>query len=735
LRFVFSILALAAFLAQAHGSIAQEPVKPADQTDACREVNDDRCLQVLGQGTDGYNEIDWDGPDTVVRSPLDFLCFDVDVELEKFRMTTAGIASGIPAASLTYQKALSGVQGLFASGEAAKGLAALRSGASNAGRSEALERVGALAAIQGDLSYALATLLARHEAAPNDPTILFSFAGALESAGMPNEAIAMLDKIASIGKKPDVAFGFQPEAALDYLRGYGLLMTGQLSESQALLGRAFATDPMLTDASYALAIAEQAQGGDPRKHMLQGLIRSYTGPFMHCGAQYDKDPLLFGAGRHALRAANPDDDTEDPVGPPADQLFNLSSGTPGVLPPLHHPANGLQLMQMVEEMVVEAPKFAQEATELGQKADEIYASQLSSRLNKESPDIQDITDQAICDLMSEIGASLKPLQRMRAVRETRHEEMNEAIERSKKAQEAKYEALGQSLTMEAHKALCRDIVSTNMNVRRVPINAFDVALRQHYRAWHKYATGLAGYITDETWRQYADLRIKAWGATLWANLYSAVIESYFEGSPGGREIYDPGPPLPKLPGPPADALWRCDPSTQKGGSRSFDSPSKLGAPDISIKASMDCDKASLRIDSDLAKSSFTDAVPVIYQMNLNDSIATQRTLKLPGFLVQPEGSLGVFGEATVSRTGDMTVYAGPKASAKGVGEVRDGVYITRDSEGIKEFGFRVDPPTKPGANSGLKKFEGDGMKFTIWSAPPRAPKFNPTTGLTIWGNQ
>jgi hypothetical protein len=698
----------------------QQSPGPAAPLNNCTDEFGKPCITVISQ--DGYDEIDWNGPDIVSRSPLDFPCFSARVEMERFKRATAGIASSVPARSLTYPQALTAVQGLFSSGNASKALAEFRMAAKGPAGPEVLERTGILAALQGDLPYTLAALLTRHEASSNDPTALFNLASALTYAGMPNEAIAMLDKIASTGAKPDVAFAIQPQAALDYLRGYDLLLTGKLGDSQSLLSRAFTADPTLTDASYALAIAEQAQGSDPRKHMLQGRIRSYSGPWIYCGDKYALDPLV-----HA---------DDDKVGPPADQLFNLSKGTPGVLPQLRHPLNGEQLLSMMEKVGVESQKLMQEAISYSQRADAILENQLAPRL-RSNPSLQDLTDQALYEMLDEGQASLKPLQRMRLAREARDNEMQDAIERDVQQQKDKYMRLAQMVDSDDRRDLARDMVATSLSRRRVSINAWDTALRQQYRAWHKYATGLAGYMTDETWRQYADLRIKAWGATQWVTLYSGLIGGYARAVPVAHELYAPPPPLPEPPGPPDQSLWRCEPQMERGLSRSFTSPSKLGAPDVKMSASMDCDKAALRVDSDLASSKLSDAFRVPYERQLNDSLTMQRQAAIPGagLVPQPSGSVGVFGEVSVARrTGDVTVYAGPKAEISGIGEVRDGAYATRDSDGIKEFGIRVDPPKQPGADSGLKQFDGDGMKFTIWSAPPRPPRFN-RAGMPIWSNK
>jgi tetratricopeptide (TPR) repeat protein len=718
-RVALPIASIATVMCLVQVADGQAPGEPLPNAEPC-SVDDKACLTIIGQ--DGYNDIDWDGPDIVARSLLDFPCFDVGVELDKFGAATAGIASRVPARTLTYAQALAAVRQSMASGDAEKVVSDLRKRATTPAGSVALEKLGVFAAVRGDPSFTLATLLTRHEAAPNDATVLFNFAGALTQAGLPNEAIAMLDRIASRDARPDIAFGFRPDAALDYLRGYAYLMVGKLNESRSLLSRAFAADKTLTDASYALAIAEQALGGDPRKPMLQGALPVFSGTLMYCGDHYDVDPL-------ARRE-------EEEVGPEADDVLDLSKGTPGVLPQLRHPNSGERLVRMVEEMGKEAQKLLDEALFFDRRASEIYVKQLGPRLERPSPKAQDLIDQALFDMINESKASLRPLQRMRVAREKRHEEMTEAMERDIDAQRDKLMRLlqmGDSLT-EPYKALARDIVSTGMNRRRTSINGWDTALRQHFRAWHRYATGVAGHMTDDTWREYADLSIKGARATLWHSLYVGVIVGYFAQLPASAVIYDAGPPLSRPPGQQADPLWRCSEAAQKSAIKtkligddamliaSNALPTMPGAG-FELSMEVNCDKASLEIDGKVT------------ELDIG-------SIKL---------GMGGFLEGSWERSGDITIYGGPKASLVVgpifQGEIKDGMAITFDSDGnLKEIALRVDPTLALEGAGGkrdltaasrtpLKSYDPDSAsKFTIWAAPPRPPKFDAATGLSVWPN-
>jgi hypothetical protein len=658
------------------------------------------CLYIVGRPGE---EIDWDGPDIVTRSILDYPCFDVDAELGKFEIATKGIASKFPAARVSYDQAMAAVRKLFASGDANTVITQLRARGRTPDAAQDLERLGVVAAAASRPSLLFATVFARHEADPTDPSTLFSFAGALTSAGMPNEAIAILDKIAASGMQPDVAFGFDAAAAMDYLRGYAFLMTGRLAEARTLLSRAYAADKTLTDASYALAITEKALGGDPRKAMLEGFLPGISPTLMYCGDQFEADPKVSRQDQE--------------VGPEADDLLDLSKGTYGVLPQLRHPNSGEALVRMSEEMPIEAQQIMAEAVDYDRRATAVYMSRIAPRFNQTPPPLQDVANQALFDLINETRASLRPLQRMKADREKRAEEMMEAQERSIEQLTPKLQQLtemGDRLT-EPYKALARDIVATGLSRRRVTTNAWDTAIRRHFRNWHKYATGLAGHMTDDAWREYADLSIKGARATIWHTLYTGMIANYFAYLPAARQIYEPDGPRPISPFQ-NDPLWRCSPLAQKS---SFEQefikmrPGARGAsvgPAFTLKGSIDCDKVGLELGAELAQA---ELGPI-------------------------KGGVGGFLESQFHRTGDTTIYAGAKGEGQ-LGpmraELKDGAAVTFDDEwNLKELALRVDPGLDlQGGPAKLKAFDKP-MQFTVWAAPPRAPKFDPGTGLLNYRN-
>jgi hypothetical protein len=255
-----------------------------------------------------------------------------------------------------------------------------------------------------------------------------------------------------------------------------------------------------------------------------------------------------------------------------------------------------------------------------------------------------------------------------------------------------------------------------LGLKRAPLSLGENAIRRHYRAWHKYATGLAGHITDPDWRAYAEANIRGHEATTWMSIYVGTVAGYGAGLPLGHELYAPVPTSQPPPGPPPP-LWQCSPGQQKGSVEveMLKIPGQaMGGgprPDFSASVEINCDKVSVEADGMV-------------------------TLGVPSAGGAPPFGVGLGGflQASKSRTGEITLFGGPKAtaSAGGVkGILQDGVYLTTDARGrLKEVGGRVSGSQQAG---GLK-LQADEMDFVIWKAPPRQEIFNPKYGLNVWQN-
>jgi hypothetical protein len=653
---------------------------------------------------DGYGDIDWDGPDDLPVTTLAFEPFDAEGTMDLFRMVTRGIASGVSPRQLTYNDAITDIAIEMERRSSTATIAALKDMGQEPDGADRLGTLAALSAVGGKLDQALAATLAQHWRSPGNPNVLFNLANLLLQRRMPNHALAMIEQLKKTGGQLGMLFGYNPDAAVDYTQGYANLMIGRLQESVALLSRSFAKDKTLTDASYALAVAQDALGGNPRKALLQGLLRPYSGPLMYCGEHYDVDPL--------------ESDEEDNIAPPVDKLFDLSQGTDGVLPVLVHPSSGPRLVAMVEEFADKQRAIMEDVVRHRTKADQIHES-LIARLGQPGPDATDLTDEALASMLDAANVCLKPLQRMRLQSNRALEDMEQEVQVQTKSMERDYISLLTAID-EPAKAIHRNMITKALGGRRAAIQQYDRAVRVHFKSWNKYATGLAGRIVDPEWREYANEVIAAQAAAEWSSLYAGVIGSYMTGVAPSEELYAPENGQPVTATVAETQLWRCSKQDQKTtveskliSVKASDWGAKAPIPDLGVTLKANCDKLTLEADAKVSAS------------------------------LGKLGSVGIGGfvETSVNRAGDITLFGGPKVSAEaGAGplavssSLKDGLYVTFDAEGIKEIGTRISG-SGSGASGSAKLTEKLGeMDFVIWSGPPRPPKFDEKSGLTIWRN-
>jgi tetratricopeptide (TPR) repeat protein len=629
---------------------------------------------------DGYGDIDWDGPDVFVRSPLDFAATSTTIAMEGFEMATDGLAGSFPARPVTYDQALARIRGLFAAPKAKEVLAKLRAAATADPKATATRHRTALyAAIKGDLSFVLVALLVDHELDVNDPDALFNLAGAVSQAGLPNEALAFLDRLEASKRLPRGAFGYDPRACIDYARGYSLMLIGKLNESEAALEKALAREKFFADAHYTLAIVKKARGGDPKKHLMMGVWRMQPAAPRFCGAMFRGDPLEGG-------------DPDEPIAVSADRLFDLSKGIDGVLPRLSHPSSGERLLRMMNDFNESSPELYAEVSKYAQLASDIYENELLPRFQSEKPNPRDVIDQEIMDVLEEANVHLVPLLEMLEQKNLRLEELGEVSGREReKAMKRWVEIIQEDVPRPVMAAKLREVVSNGISRMHLHVEAYDLAVRVHFRSWHKWATAIASLITDPAWRRYADARIRAMSAAEWSHLYAMIVTNYAVATPS-EELYAPDPDLPRPSGLDYKAIPPCTKS-----------------PDLKVELTKGL---SVGVNCDEAK------------VSVGGTVAGSGDLGL---------GVGVVGEVGVKRNGDLTISAGPKGSAKaGVAEAstESKGYITVDSRGIKSVGVKVGVKIGGGAGGAKVSQAVDEVDFNVWQAPPH-PAIDPQSGLRI----
>jgi hypothetical protein len=192
---------------------------------------------------------------------------------------------------------------------------------------------------------------------------------------------------------------------------------------------------------------------------------------------------------------------------------------------MNHPASGPELLAMMEEFPAIYAKLHAEVLKHDEASTQIYA-RLGNRFTQD-PELIDLADQVIVDLIDEANACLVPLQRMLAERNQQAEATSDALNRVGAGMAPSIAKLGE-LEYQASLASARSLVDTGIGLKRAPISLNENAIRRHYRSWHKYATGLAGHITDPEWRAYADAKIQGYEATTWMSIYVGLCRYRLE---------------------------------------------------------------------------------------------------------------------------------------------------------------------------------------------------------------
>ena len=126
----------------------------------------------------------------------------------------------------------------------------------------------------GEPEAALAQLFAAVEKSPDDAGTLFNLAAALSIDRLPNESLAAIAHIRSLGKLPALPLGVDAAAALDYQEGYARMLRGDLGAAKSGFQKAMAQEPFINESAHGLALVQasrrQLHAGQayvPRRHV------------------------------------------------------------------------------------------------------------------------------------------------------------------------------------------------------------------------------------------------------------------------------------------------------------------------------------------------------------------------------------------------------------------------------------------------------------------------------------
>lgn len=604
-------------------------------------------------------EFDWDGPDRVDFGVYDQGCHPIEDELRELVSAGKPFIGSIAPEAASWQSSLDKVRGMLAD-PVAKGKYDSANELGSSERPDVYSSTAAASLLTGDPYAALVQLFAGVEQAPDDPDLLFNFAASLGQVGLANESLAVLARLESLGKKPALAAGVNPDAAVSYLKGYNEMLLGRLGPAKSLFSRSMSLDPFLNEAGHALALVQAHEGAGTlaKKTYLDSMWRFKPKQIVFCGSSRDE------------------------ARPPVDDMFDTSMGTPGELVKFQHPTGADNLVRFREEML-----------RLMQQRNEIAAS-WSPRANQigetldwgsdASPEV--VQAQKFSLLLESIDEEEPYILKLKA-------EQDEAFEAANEASGAAGAAIIKK--MNAHLVDGREIkcsewrswVNTAISQASPALRRLEMAQRRTARAWYKITTGLNARIGDPVWHEFNSLslrqQLEGLNGEMLANMSGGYNFLYDDQCVEDEE--DAG----ESGGPPADEGSPC---SQLLGDLSFSHSMEVpGGPKFGFD--IGCDKIKVDVEYDLLKGG--------------------------GYGVGT--ALGGFASLEVGRRGDYSVFAGARgeASAPGLsGGVKSGLYLEGDNGGVTGMGGRVNLSGKAGAGK-FSQSAGDDMKFNLLPETPK----------------
>ena len=468
---------------------------------------------------------------------------------------------------------------------------------------------------------ALAALLLAQKKAPKDATVLISASALLTNLGHPEIALAFLDKAKVLkGKRPSL-LRFSSAAVEQNNRGQALLKVNRLPEAVRQLRKAAAAAPTLREASQNLGLALICEGHNAE------------------GAKY----LRAGRSRtnHAM--------VSTPTGfsrPLAEDVFDLSGGTPGVLPVVNYPSTPDRAPGLV------GPLRADQAASSARSSASVDAGNaLTLTLNGQLAGLTPLTRDRITSVSTFLGtASSEPSIAAREAAMNAAEPKGFEITFGQKLQKISQDCGGSPNEDACVHDACVPMTSALNGQWLGAMNFYDTKVRDYWTALHQYRTGLIANVTQTTahadfmedTKQLGELALRSLvtPAAVWAGL----LDLYKVPCVPGYE-----PPPAEVPASVATDPGGCPPGLKDGQSYSLATP--IGSVGVN------CDELSLGVAS--------------------------------------EGLIGLFGKTSTNGT-STTAVVGVRGGAFGA-DWESGFYVRTGPSGVEDVGWRTGPSVSVGA--------------------------------------
>ncbi|SMB78300.1 tetratricopeptide repeat protein [Deinococcus hopiensis] len=502
---------------------------------------------------------------------------------------------------------------------------------------------------------ALALLLAGHRAKPRDAMTLVNLAGVLTLAGLPREAIAVLDRAGELGGKLPAPGGVPGQAIALTNRGHAFLGLGRWSEAQTPLKQALSLAPDLSEARVNLSKALLCSGD------VTGATRELRTSLRRTVTPEGSDLILTedtpGTHGDALKPRE-----QASTRRPARTMFDLSRGVTFDLPQLKLPRNR-------QEAVVLNKKY--EALEreghdlLNALHARAVAPNLSQMLDPGELRWYKLVNGAINTSVFEpevwpaYQAAYQAHYAVEKARPALTDARNKTIERG-------IAALSAPITCEMRKKVYDDAEQTYMDAFRPYVKGQEQAMARFVSARVKLETALAANIPDPRVRaaRRAGIEASAKASFYGPVVYAAILLSDVTDLDTVCAGALPNVPLdlaelPNLGADPCGGVFSSMKLKSKVPSAA------LKGQGLGLSWSLSCKK----IDIELSTSSLMGT-----------------------------DWLGGFASASLDWNGNATLFTGVKAELKilkgvpatgGIG-TKEGVYIKFGQDGIQDAGMRVE---------------------------------------------
>ncbi|WP_026299138.1 tetratricopeptide repeat protein [Deinococcus aquatilis] len=501
---------------------------------------------------------------------------------------------------------------------------------------------------------ALALLLARHRAKLKDAMTLVNLAGVLTLAGLPREAIAVLDRAAELGGTLPAPGGVPGQAIALTNRGHAFLGLGRWSEAQAPLKQALALAPDLSEARMNLSKALLCSGD------VAGATKELRAALRRTPAPESQDIILKEKtpGRHG-DGVGPRE--QSPTRRPSAALFDLSRGAAFELPQLKLPRNRREAIVLHPQYEALERQGRAILRDLGERATAVNLSQVldpgelrwfklvngAISTSIFDPEVWP-AHKAAYDAHYVLDKAWRPL-----------------ADQRNKTLETRLHALPLGHTCADVDAVYDDVYQTYMDALRPYLKGQEQAMARYVSARVKFETALAANLPDPAVRAAKRAQIEAsakamfYGPVVYGGVFFSEVPKLFC---TGQTL--PGVPLDLAELPTLDA----DPcgGVFSGAKVKSKVPSAgLKAQGLGLSFSLSCKK----IDIELSTSSLLGT-----------------------------DWLGGFASASLDWNGNATLFTGVKAELKlpkgvpvtgGVG-AKEGIYIKFGKDGIQDAGMRVE---------------------------------------------